>query len=455
MKLNTVNFKNIDNMIRLSVFVIISSFLLPFEANSQDFSMPIKKAWETNEQLKSQTFDLQAAMAAYRESKSMFGPSVIFGVQYTLASGGRNIDIPVGDLLNPVYSTLNQLTASNSFPQISNVQEQLIPNNFYDSKLRISQAIFYPDLILNKKAKNESIRLKELEIKAFKRQLTADVMKAYFQCMAAKQAVFIYNTADTLLMEAKRSTQSMINNGVALPSALSRIENQQALIQAQKLEAQSNFSNAKRYYNFLQGNKDDAVNFVELEVPGLPGLSTEPFQKREELLQLDQGIKLKTILLDKEKQFYYPKLGVQLDLGSQAFDFGFKPYALFGLNFEINLYDSKRHSNKKDQINSEILAFEHKKSYAEEQFALQVAASKETLESSILQANTFQMRIKATEKIYNEVLKKYKEGVTNYLELIDAHTQLTQIYLQYNLSKYNSWIRWAEHVYASASYPVQ
>lgn len=434
----------------LSLTLLIGNYQL----TGQDFAPVINKAWESNEQLKAKNFELGSAIMAYRESSAMFGPTATFGIQYTLSAGGRSIQIPVGDLLNPVYSTLNNLTSSNSFPQISNVNEQFLPNNFYDSRIRINQPVYYPDLMINKKLKKESVRLKELEIRSFKRLISADIMKAHFQCVAARQSLAILSYADTLMLEAKRSTQSMIRNGVALPSALSRIENQIAMLEAQKTEALSIYHNTVRYYNFLQGSNDDAINFAEIPVAELPDINESGINPREEIAQIEQGILLQNFALQKEKQFYYPRLGMQLDLGSQAFDFKFKPYALLGINFEMNLFDSRRHNFRREQVKLALQSSELQKSDAEDQIRLQIATAKENLSSAVSQSGAYKLRINATEKIYTEVFKKYKEGVANYLELIDAHTQLLQIKLQYNISKANAWVRWAEYIYAAAIYPV-
>src|SRR5689334_8190874 len=75
----------------------------------------IKLGLDSNLALKLQTFDLQKAKLDLERAKSMFYPQVGFSAQYTLASGGRTIDVPLGDLLNNVYSSLNQLTSSTKF----------------------------------------------------------------------------------------------------------------------------------------------------------------------------------------------------------------------------------------------------------------------------------------------------------------------------------------------------
>lgn len=436
--------------LKIIIFILWSSLPL----SGQSFEPIVKRAWDHNKILKAKKFQLSSASFALREAKSLYGPSVVFGTQYTLASGGRSINFPVGDLLNPVYGTLNQLTQTNAFPQIENVNEQFLPDNFYDARFRITQPIYYPDLAINKKMKSEAIVTKEIEIKAFKREISKEVMIAYFGVMTSKKAVEIYEAADTLLAEAKRTTQSMIKNGIALPSAQSRIENQISGNLSQIIGAKSNNTNASNYFKFITGlAKDEKIE--ELPLPELPIILEDISGIREDIQQINQGIKMQSLAMQKENNYYVPKLGAQLDLGSQAFDFGFEPYALLGVNLEINIFDNKRNSHKKDGIKAEIMALESQKNHVEDMISLQITTAKENVLSAVEQANTFKSRISATAKIYQDVQKKYREGTANYLDLIDAQTQVTHINLQYIIAQNNAWVKWAEYIYATASFTIE
>jgi outer membrane protein TolC len=63
--------------------------------------------------------------------------------------------------------------------------------------------------------------------------------------------------------------------------------------------------------------------------------------------------------------------------------------------------------------------------------------------------------LNSSNKIYKEVFTKYKEGSANYLELMDAETQITHTKLQYNLAKYNAWLKWCEVYYSKGSYVIE
>lgn len=111
----------------------------------------IKEGLQNNQALKQQRFLLEKNLYALREANTLFMPTINFNTTYTSATGGRRINLPVGDLVNPVYQTLNQLTQSERFPQISNVSEQLMPHDFYDAKLRVAVPLVNAEIYYNKK----------------------------------------------------------------------------------------------------------------------------------------------------------------------------------------------------------------------------------------------------------------------------------------------------------------
>nr|MCU0327083.1 TolC family protein [Spirosomataceae bacterium] len=121
----------------------------------------IQQGVESNLALKQQKLELEKALKAIDIAKSNFSPKISFNPNYTLALGGRRLQFPVGDLLNPVYSTLNKLTQSNNFPQIENVNEQLAPNNFHETKVSFQYPIYNTDIKYNLLIQKELLQTEE------------------------------------------------------------------------------------------------------------------------------------------------------------------------------------------------------------------------------------------------------------------------------------------------------
>src|SRR5690349_10602896 len=76
----------------------------------------IQEGIKSNLQLKQEELNYQRSVENLHAARSLFFPQLSANASYSLANGGRKISIPVGDLLNPVYSTLNSLTRTENFP---------------------------------------------------------------------------------------------------------------------------------------------------------------------------------------------------------------------------------------------------------------------------------------------------------------------------------------------------
>jgi hypothetical protein len=102
-------------MNRLLSLVTFLMFLAIPAVAQQVLDEYIRIALMDNLVLKEKKHQPRKSQLALKSAKSLFLPTTYFEGQYTLANGGREISIPVGDLLNPVYQTLNQITGSSKF----------------------------------------------------------------------------------------------------------------------------------------------------------------------------------------------------------------------------------------------------------------------------------------------------------------------------------------------------
>src|SRR5690606_42144450 len=100
---------------------------------------------------------------ALRAAKSMYLPAIALQAGYQTADGGRNIPLPIGDLLNPVYRTLDQLTASDAFPMIEHETINFLPRNYYDAHIRTTLPLINPQIGANKRIQERQVHLSELD----------------------------------------------------------------------------------------------------------------------------------------------------------------------------------------------------------------------------------------------------------------------------------------------------
>src|SRR5215203_3867819 len=157
----------------LTVALSMISFSWALEAQSklEDY---IFYGLDHNLVLEQKEISLDQAQQSLQIAKSYFLPSINVLADYTSGQGGRSIEFPIGDLLNPVYSSLNQLTQSDQFPQLENVKTNFFPKNFYDAKVRTSLPLINSDLYINKNIQGQKILLKEYEVETYRRQLVME-----------------------------------------------------------------------------------------------------------------------------------------------------------------------------------------------------------------------------------------------------------------------------------------
>jgi outer membrane protein TolC len=74
-------------------------------------------------------------------------------------------------------------------------------------------------------------------------------------------------------------------------------------------------------------------------------------------------------------------------------------------------------------------------------------SAKEIYESKALQVST-------AERYYRDMFRRYKEGNLNFIELLDAQTQITTAQLQQSISLYDVWVKWVELERAKASFQL-
>ena len=76
----------------------------------------VAEALESNLGLTAVQAGVDQRLAALDAARARFLPTLDLQLRYSRADGGREIELPVGDLLNPVYSSLNSLLAASGQP---------------------------------------------------------------------------------------------------------------------------------------------------------------------------------------------------------------------------------------------------------------------------------------------------------------------------------------------------
>ncbi len=426
-------------------FVLILGFYPPLMGQSSELlSAYIQEAFRNSPKLKQSEIAFEHQKLSVEASRRMLLPEATFGTAYTLADGGRTIDFPVGDLMNPVYSTLNVLTQSNSFPQIENVNEQLLPSNFYDARFRIRQPILNAEIEINTKIQGGQLDIKTLEAQIMKRELAKDVKVAYFRYLQAAELEEIYHNNRELLLEQKRVNESLLRNEKLIPSILDRNQAEIAKIESQLVQARINRQNAALLFNFLLHRDPEAPVMADSSFRNRLEQADIREAPREELAQLDEIRQLNEWLIEMEEARRKPVLGAQLDLGSQNFDFKWGGYAMLGLSLEVPVWNAGRQKLKVQQARLSAALVEADYDQLQQAIRLESALARNAYVAEKANWESYATQLRGARNFYRDTFRRYKEGVANFLELLDAQTQLTTLEAQQVISHYTLLIRQAE-----------
>jgi outer membrane protein TolC len=405
---------------------------------------------------------LDKSLLALREARSYFLPTTFLDAQYTLAQGGRNLSLPVGDLLNPVYKTLNQLTGTEKFPQISNVEEQFLPNNFYDVRIRNSVPVINPTLKANRHVREQEVAIQENELQVYRRELVKDIKTAYYQYLVADRAIGIFESALGVVEQNLRLNQSLLANGKSLPAYVSRAESEVVSVRTQLQNARNEKDKARAYMNLLLNRSLN--DSVEIDEPSLESFMTgainqgyDSIEGREELKNLQLAKDIQGTLYRLNKSFRVPRVNAFLDLAAQDFDFKVNSRSFFylgGVQMTVPIFSGNRNLYRIKGSELDVRQAELNETQARRQIEMAAFTARSNARNLFGNYLATIRQEEASARYYTLIDRGYREGVNSFIELLDARNQLTQAQLQLALNKFRFLAAMADYERQTTTYTL-
>lgn len=204
----------------------------------------------------------------------------------------------------------------------------------------------------------------------------------------------------------------------------------------------------------LNRNEDDPIEADSF--PSLPAVDAAlDITNREELRQITTGNQIQNLALDLEEKHFAPRLGMQVDVGSQEFVPSWGGYVLAGVQLEIPIWDNNKSKLKRAEWASSLASNDAQLEWTQTSLQTQLNNEVRSFQADLAIYESYTSSLQSNERYYNETLKRYKEGLANYIELLDARTQVTNTKLQQNIARYQSWIRQVNIERISATYLLQ
>jgi len=410
---------------------------------------------KNNLALKQENFMLNKSIEALREAKGLFLPSVSFNASYTFAEGGRTIDIPIGDLMNPVYSSLNRLTDSQSFPtDLPNTSEQLLPNKFHDTRLEFSLPVFNTDIYYNYKAKSSLISVQQAQRDAYEKELVKEIKTGYYKYLQTQEVLNIYDSSETVLEELVKVNESLVKNDKATRDAVYNAQYELSDLYGKRAEAYRQYQLAKSYFNFLLNrdlgdsiNTDPTITFFNKTTDELGSLQDLAVQNRDELQQVHYGLEANQYLVKLHKGSKLPKLSVGGAAGFQGFGYDFdsrQDYGLLQFNLSVPLFTGKRNDSKIQQAAIEVNRMRTREQELQEQIRVQVVDAYRNLKAAQSMVAARAAGAKSAAESFKIIKRKYEESQVILVEYLDARTKFTNSQISLAIAQYDVLIREAE-----------
>jgi len=408
-------------------------------------------ALAANLELRAGTATVEQRMAALDQARARYLPSIDFAGRYSVADGGRTIEFPVGDLLNPVYATLDQLlVASGQPPQFPRVDNQSIPllrEHEQETKFALEQPLFEPRLGPSVAARREDLNRAQSGLVALRARVIRDVKHAYYQWLAGQQAVLVLEATLELAQAHLDANESLYRNGKVTRDLVLRAEADLLEVEQQRLAAASRVRVAQSYVNLLRnaplatpvpGAEIDAATverFRERLVrrlagrrPDTPQLQALAVDQRAELQGLDSAVAGSEALQDLARAAFKPRLLLGAEAGLQGDDYEWgedSRYALASVVLRWNLFRGgadRAALREAKAVTAELVAA---RDLAAQRVRLEVEQAVEALEVAGASLDTAVKRVEAADGALRISSRKRDLGQINQAEFIDARRAMT------------------------------
>ncbi len=425
----------------------------------------VREGLRSNLSLRAQTLEVERGAAALDAARARYFPEGALAARYTRAEGGRTIDLPLGDLLNPAYQTLNDLlVAQGQPPQFPPVENQSIPflrEREQDTRITLRMPLINPAIPAAVRAQRELLGASEYQRQALGRRLKRDISVGYLGWLSAVRTQGIVDASLALLRENLRVNESLHRNGKITQDQVLRAQAELLAVTQQSREAQNGASQSRSYLNFLLNRPLDTA-LEDAEVTAAVSAGTHALQElrqaalahRPELAQMSSLTRATEAQSDLAKAERWPTLSLGADGGIQGSEYEFgrgSNFATISLLLNWTFFDGGARRAAVRQANATARRTAMQRTELEQQVQLEVQQSLDALETSADSLATAEARAEAARAAFRIASRKRDEGAISQVEFIDARASLTGAELNLNVTRFEVLARQAELDYATAA----
>ena len=426
----------------------------------------IDEGLRSNLALQQRETNLRRSRQVLREVRSGFFPTLTMQARYSRAAGGRTIDLPIGDLVNPAYQTLNDQTI------------RFLRKREQETTLQLRQPLFEPQVWYGARAQRHQVASEEASVEAFRRKLARDIKTAYYRVRQAERAIAILGAAEQLVAENRRTNERLYAANTVTQDAVFRAEAEALDVRQQRAEARARYDRARRALNFLVNRPlgaplDTARVPVDVLVEREAARVMQPLRaerttastlgSRSTPLAADGGQRPELEVLaaaaaaaDDQRQLarsgYLPSVSLAVDGGIQGRSYGFsgeQPFVMTSVVLRWNLFDGFGEAARTEQA---ALTAQRLRTQREEtalRIQQQVQSAWDDVQVARRSLQTAEARVRAARESFRITNRRAEEGRANQVTFLDARTTLTDAELNLTITRFELLARLAELEFAA------
>lgn len=415
------------------IICLIAAFALKIHCQNPVLEAYISEGVASNLALQQRQLDYNQSLVALKEARGLFFPDVSLNARYTVADGGRVISFPVGDLLNPVYNTLNLLTGSSQFMEVENQEFSFYRPREHETKLTLVQPIFNSDLIYNTRIREEYANLARVDMEQYKRNLIREIKTAYYNYQKAWYLGTLLDSTLLLVTENHRVSKTLYENNMVTVDAVYRSEAEVSSVRVEQARARSQVQSARSYFNFLINRPLDSEIERYSEEPAdflisLEAAQEEALSNREEMTAVKRYQALNAHKRKMQQGHSTPDLFGMVDYGFQGEEYSFTgsdDFVLASLVLRWQLFQGMTNRNKVRQTIIEGEKLVQVLDETGQKIRMQVIDQYYKALAAYEAIGAARKQVSAAEKAFTIIDRKYRENQSTLLEFIDARTSLT------------------------------
>ncbi|TSA25659.1 MAG: TolC family protein [Bacteroidetes bacterium] len=401
----------------IALSALYATSFLPCSAQETILDSYIRQGFENNLALKQHELNYNRSLALLRQSKALFYPNVGFNARFSVADGGRTIDFPVGDLLNPAYSTLNQLTQSQKFPQVNNEQIYFLRPTEQQTMLTLEQPLFNGDIWFNYKIRKNLSEAAFIGIDIYRRELVQEIKTAYYDYLKTVKALDLFEQTLDVVRENLRVSESLYANDKVTVDAVYRSRAELSKVERQMAEAEKFHESARAYFNFLLNRSLESKIEVDIRNILIDSLLSNvnesiglALSHREELKQTDAYLSASENNVRLTKYNHTPTLGLGVNYGIQGETYEFNDqsdFVIASLVMQWKLFHGMETRSRIQQATIEQQLLKERYDELQNQISMQVIDAWYGVQAAAKAVGAATVQSQSASKAFEIIRKKY------------------------------------------------